>query len=137
MVATTFAADTPLAVTGLVAKYGLAGNWFWWAMAVGGMLTVFLFARLWRRAEVLTDVELIELRYGGRPAAFLRGFRAFYLAIPVNTIIIGWVNFAMLKVLKVTLFGEEANDWLLLGVMVAITAIYSMLSGLWGLPSPT
>lgn len=132
MVATTFAADTPLAVTGLVAKYGLAGNWFWWAMAVGGMLTVFLFARLWRRAEVLTDVELIELRYGGRPAAFLRGFRAFYLAIPVNTIIIGWVNFAMLKVLKVTLFGEEANDWLLLGVMVAITAIYSMLSGLWG-----
>ena len=65
MVATTFAADTPLAVTGLIAKHGLAGNWFWWAWAFGGMLTVFVFARLWRRAEVLTDVELIELRYSG------------------------------------------------------------------------
>src|SRR5215471_18527005 len=77
MVATTFAADTPLAVTELVAKHGLAGNWFWWAWAFGGMLTVFVFAKLWRRAEVLTDVELIELRYGGAPAAALRGFRGF------------------------------------------------------------
>ena len=76
MVATTFAADTPLAVTGLVVKYGVAGNWFWWAMAIGGMFTVFVFARLWRRAEVMTDVELVELRYGGKPAAFLRGFRS-------------------------------------------------------------
>ncbi|MFH0793142.1 MAG: sodium:proline symporter, partial [bacterium] len=65
MVATTFAADTPLAVTGLVIKYGLAGNWFWWAFALGGMLTVFIFARLWRRSGIITDVELTELRYGG------------------------------------------------------------------------
>src|ERR1700693_1940758 len=78
MVATTFAADTPLAVTGLVASYGIAGNWLWWNMLLSNLLTVFFFARLWRRAGVLTDVELAEIRYGGRPAAFLRGFRALY-----------------------------------------------------------
>ena len=76
MVATSFAADTPLAVTGLVAKHGIAGNWFWWAFAFGGMTTVFVYARLWRRAGVMTDVELIEIRYSGKPAAFLRAFRA-------------------------------------------------------------
>jgi solute:Na+ symporter, SSS family len=132
MVATTFAADTPLAVTSLVVKYGLAGNWFWWAFAVGGMLTVFIYARLWRRAEVLTDVELVELRYGGRPAAVLRGFRALYLSIPVNCIVMGWVNFAMLKVLKVTLLGNEMNDWVILFFCLGITGLYTMLSGLWG-----
>ena len=100
MVATTFAADTPLAVTGLIAQNGLAGNWFWWAFAFGGMLTVFVFAKLWRRAEVLTDVELIELRYAGRPAAFLRGFRAVYVAVVVNSFVIGWVTQAMLTVLR-------------------------------------
>ncbi|MGC8739857.1 MAG: sodium:solute symporter family protein [Candidatus Sumerlaeaceae bacterium] len=132
MVATTFAADTPLAVTGLVVKRGLAGNWLWWAFAVGGMLTVFLYARLWRRAEVLTDVELIELRYGGKLAAFLRVFRAVYLALPINSIIIAWVNFAMLKVLKVTLVGESVSDWTLLAIMLGITGFYTMLSGMWG-----
>lgn len=132
MVATTFAADTPLAVTGLVIKKGLAGNWLWWAFAVGGMLTVFLYARLWRRAEVLTDVELIELRYGGKLAAFLRGFRAVYLALPINSIIIAWVNFAMLKILKVTLVGEAISDWTLLAIMLSITGLYTMLSGMWG-----
>ena len=76
MVATTFAADTPLLVSGLVATQGIAGNWIWWSMCLSGMLTVFFFARYWRRAEVLTDVELAELRYSGRPAAFLRGFKA-------------------------------------------------------------
>jgi len=76
MVATTFAADTPLAVTDLVANHGIAGNWLWWNMVMSGLLTVFLFARFWRRAEVLTDVEFTELRYSGRPAAILRGFRA-------------------------------------------------------------
>ena len=81
MVATTFAADTPLVVAGLVAKYGVAGNWLWWNGAFSGILTVFFFSRLWRRAGVLTDVEFAELRYGGRPAAVLRGFRALYLAI--------------------------------------------------------
>src|SRR5512132_1127516 len=98
MVATTFAADTPLAVTGMVASYGVAGNWLWWSMVMSNVLTVFFFARLWRRAEVLTDAELAELRYSGRPAAWLRTFRALYLALPVNLIIIGWVNLAMVKI---------------------------------------
>lgn len=133
MVATTFAADTPLAVTGLVAKYGLAGNWFWWSMALGGMFTVFVYSRLWRRAEVLTDVELIELRYGGRPAAFLRGFRSIYLALPINCIIIGWVTGAMLKVLKFTILdSDDANDWMIILICLAVVGVYSTLSGLWG-----
>ena len=103
MVATTFAADTPLVVAGLVAKYGVAGNWLWWNGAFSGMLTVFFFARLWRRAGVLTDVEFAELRYGGRPAAVLRGFRALYLALPINLIIMGWVTRAMVTILQITL----------------------------------
>jgi Na+/proline symporter len=132
MVATTFAADTPLAVTGLVVKKGLAGNWLWWAFAVGGMITVFLYARLWRRAEVMTDVELIELRYGGKLASFLRGFRAIYLALPINALIIAWVNFAMLKVLKITVVGEGISNSKLLTIMLTITGLYTMLSGMWG-----
>ena len=103
MVATTFAADTPLAVTGLVARDGIAGNWIWWNAALGSMLTVFFFARLWRRAGILTDVEFTELRYTGRPAAILRGFRALYLGLPINCVIIGWVNLAMAKILSVTM----------------------------------
>src|SRR3954469_24417977 len=97
MVATTFGADTPLVVTGIVFRYGIAGNWLWWNMAACGMLTVFVYARLWRRAGVMTDVEFAELRYAGAPAAFLRAFRALYLGIPINCIVIGWVNLAMLK----------------------------------------
>ena len=103
MVATTFAADTPLAVTGLVAIYGISGNWLWWNAGLGTMLTVFFFARLWRRAGITTDVEFVELRYTGRPAAFLRGFRALYMGLPINCLIIGWVNLALAKVLSVTL----------------------------------
>src|ERR1700757_4710541 len=103
MVATTFAADTPLAVTGMVARNGIAGNWLWWNSVASGMLTVFLFARLWRRSGVMTDVEFAELRYAGRPAAFLRGFRALYLGIPINCIILGWVNLAMVKILMLIL----------------------------------
>src|SRR5688572_13616221 len=103
MVATTFAADTPLVVTGLVAAHGVAGNWLWWNMVMSGMLTVFFFARLWRRANVMTDVELAEVRYSGGPAAFLRGFRALYLAIPINLIILGWVTRAMIKILTIAL----------------------------------
>ena len=137
MVATTFAADTPLAVQGLVAEHGLAGNWFWWAFALGGMITVFLFARLWRRAEVLTDVELVEIRYGGRPAAFLRGFRSLYVALLVNSIVIGWVTGAMMTVLKYTVFSgtrleSGGGDWLLILAMLGVVAVYSTLSGLWG-----
>ena len=129
MVATTFAADTPLAVTGITAAHGLAGNWFWWSLLFSGMLTVFYFARLWRRAGVLTDVELTELRYAGRPAAFLRGFRAVYLGVLMNCLIMGWVNLAMVKVLKVTLGIEKLEAVLL---CLVVTAVYTTIAGLWG-----
>src|SRR3954470_10376323 len=122
MVATTFGADTPLVVTGLVYKYGVAGNWFWWSFALSGMLTVFFFARLWRRAGVLTDMEFAELRYAGKPAAFLPGFRALYLALPVNTIIMGWVNLAMAKVLELTLGIHKMNAVMF---CLAMTVIYA------------
>jgi len=132
MVATTFAADTPLAVTGLVARFGIAGNWLWWSMLMSGMLTVFFYARLWRRAGVLTDVEFAEIRYAGRPAAFLRGFRALYLGIPINLVIMGWVNLAMVKILQ-TIFGLDKGPALVavFGMML-VTALISTLSGLWG-----
>lgn len=129
MVATTFAADTPLVVAGLVAKYGVAGNWLWWNGALTGILTVFFFARLWRRAGVLTDLEFAELRYGGKPAAVLRGFRAVYLAIPVNLIIMGWVTRAMVTVLQITL---DINPWTAAILLFGVTAAYTIFSGLWG-----
>jgi solute:Na+ symporter, SSS family len=129
MVATTFAADTPLAVTGMVAEHGIAGNWLWWNMVMSGILTVFFYARLWRRAEVLTDAEFAEIRYSDRPATFLRGFRAIYLALPINLIIIGWVNLAMVKILSVTV---GLDPWVSLFILFIVTALYSTLSGLWG-----
>ncbi|MCI0348068.1 MAG: Na+:solute symporter [Acidobacteriales bacterium] len=128
MVATTFAADTPLVVTGMVYKNGIAGNWLWWNGALSGMLTVFFFARLWRRAGVLTDMELAELRYSGKPAAFLRGFRALYLALPINTIIIGWVNLAMAKILELTLGVSKLHAVMF---CLAFTLLYTTISGLW------
>ena len=129
MVATTFAADTPLAVTEMVARNGVAGNWLWWSMLASGMLTVFFFARLWRRARVMTDVEFVELRYSGKPAAFLRGFRALYLGLPINLIIMGWVNLGMAKVLSGTL---GLAKWQALALCLGITFLYSILSGFWG-----
>jgi len=132
MVATTFAADTPLVVTGMVARYGIAGNWLWWNMAASGMLTVFVYARLWRRAGVMTDVEFAEVRYAGKPAAFLRGFRAVYLGIPINCIIIGWVNLAMMKILEVTLGLDQIHALYALIAMLLFTAFYTTLAGLWG-----
>ncbi|UCH09611.1 MAG: Na+:solute symporter [Fidelibacterota bacterium] len=146
MVATTFAADTPLAVTELVAKNGIAGNWLWWNMLFGGMLTTFFFARLWRRAGILTDVEFTELRYSGKPAAFLRGFRALYLGLLMNLVIMGWVNLAMVKILSVmfpglTFFGIKAISLLgfefpaallWVGMIMLVVAIYSSMAGLWG-----
>ena len=132
MVATTFAADTPLVVTGLIYAQGIAGNWLWWSFLLSGMLTVFFFAPLWRRARVLTDMEFAELRYAGRPATFLRGFRAVYLAFPVNTIIMGWVNLAMAKILALTL-GLTTTRQQLTGVFccLALTLAYNAVSGLW------
>lgn len=134
MVATTFAADTPLAVTELVGQSGIAGNWLWWNMLIGGMLTVFFFSRLWRRAEILTDVEFIEFRYSGKAAAVLRGFKAVYLGVFMNTIIMGWVNLAMIKILT-GMFPEYVNAEnaiLFVGACMLLTAFYSALSGLWG-----
>jgi SSS family solute:Na+ symporter len=132
MVATTFAADTPLAVTGMVATGGIAGNWLWWNFVASGMMTVFFYARLWRRSGVMTDIEFSEIRYSGKPAAFLRGFRALYLAIPINCIILGWVNLAMVKIL-VLILGVTRDEALLIVLgMIALTSFISTLSGLWG-----
>ena len=132
MVATTFAADTPLVVTGLVALGGIAGNWLWWNMVASGMMTVFLYARLWRRSGVMTDIEFAEIRYSGKPAAFLRGFRALYLGIPVNCIILGWVNLAMVKILVIVLGVSRVQALGIVIGIIALTSFISTLSGLWG-----
>jgi len=139
MVATTFAADTPLVVTGLVSQHGVAGNWLWWNMLMSGMLTVFFFARLWRRAHVMTDVEFAEIRYSGRPAAALRGFRALYLAIPINLIILGWVTKAMIKILTISLGLRDVSvlgmnvsgEVIAVGICFIITVAYSAGAGMW------
>lgn len=132
MVATTFAADTPLAVTGMVARGGIAGNWLWWSFVASGMLTVFFYARLWRRCGVMTDIEFSEIRYSGKPAAFLRGFRALYLGIPINCIILGWVNLAMVKILMLVLGVTRFQALLIVLSLIAMTSLISTLSGLWG-----
>ena len=146
MVATTFAADTPLAVTELVAQRGIAGNWLWWNMLFGGMLTVFFFARLWRRSNIITDAEFVSIRYSGKAANFLRGFRAVYIGIFMNTVVMAWVNLAMVKILKVMFpdllfFGISGFDFigihfsahlLAVAALMVFVAIYSSLSGLWG-----
>ena len=132
MVATTFAADTPLWVTEVIAQHGVSGNWLWWNMLIGGMLTTFFFAKLWRRAEVVTELEFIELRYSGKPAAFLRGFKSVYMGIFLNAIVIGWVNVALASILKVFFdIPDEIVIWVIAGAMVFV-AIYSTLSGLLG-----
>jgi Na+/proline symporter len=132
MVATTFAADTPLAVTELVAKNGIAGNWIWWSYAFGGLLTVFFFAKLWRRAGIMTEAEFAEIRYSGKPARFLRGFRALYLGLLMNIVIMGWVNKAMISIL-VGMFNVPETEviFYVFGAMLLV-AVYSALSGLWG-----
>jgi solute:Na+ symporter, SSS family len=139
MVATTFAADTPLVVTGLVSAHGVAGNWLWWNMLMSGMLTVFFFARLWRRANVMTDVEFAEVRYSGKPAASLRVFRALYLAIPINLIILGWVTRAMIKILTISLGLRDvqiggttvSGEVIAVGICFIITMAYSVAAGMW------
>ncbi len=132
MVAATFAADTPLAVTGLVATQGIAGNWLWWSLLFSGMMTVFFFARMWRRAEIITDVELVELRYAGKAAAFLRGFRALYFGILMNCLIVGWVNLAMEKILVTVLGITRFQAILVIFGIIALTSFYTFISGLWG-----
>ena len=127
MVATTFSTDTPNLVTDLVRRNGVSGNWAWWAFLLTGMLTVFVYARLWHRSGVLTDIEFYELRYGGKAAAFLRGFRALYLGLVFNVLVMGAVSLAAIK------FGEIVlglPGWLTLLVACSITLAYSILGGL-------
>jgi len=132
MVATTFAADTPLAVTEMVNNHGISGNWLWWNMLIGGMLTTFFFANLWRRANVLTELEFIELRYSGKAAAFLRGFKSIYLGLFLNTLIISWVNLALITILQVFFdIPDHQIIWFVAGAMI-IASFYSTLSGLLG-----
>ena len=124
MVATTFAADTPLLVAGLVYTQGIAGNWIWWAFLPSGMMTVFLFARLWRRSGLMTDVQFAEMRYSGKPAAFLRGFRAIYLGLLMNCLILGWVTKAMINIVGTTL-GPTMQSWHLLSIASsALTRVF-------------
>jgi Na+/proline symporter len=154
MVATTFAADTPLVVTGLVYSQGISGNWLWWGFLLSGMMTVFLFARLWRRSGLLTDVQFAEIRYSGKPAAFLRGFRAIYLGLLMNCVILGWVTKAMTSIVATTFAGTplltnvgsfmtahfgtvwSGNDGAALAIcvffLIPFTGLYVSLGGLWG-----
>jgi Na+/proline symporter len=147
MVATTFAADTPLAVTELIAQKGIAGNWLWWNMLFGGMLTVFFFARLWRRSNILTDAEFVAIRYSGLQAKILRGLRAVYIGVFMNAVVMAWVNLAMVKILKVMfprllIFGLEeisilgvtlSSHLIVVGLLMLFVALYSSISGLWGI----
>ncbi|PQJ27851.1 sodium:solute symporter family protein [Rubritalea profundi] len=129
MVATTFSTDTPNLVAGLVREKGVAGNWGWWGFLLSGMLTVFVFAKLWRRSEVMTDVEFYELRFSGKSAAFLRGFRSLYLGLVFNVLIMGAVSLAVVK------FGEivlGVPGWQTLLVAGLVTLAYSSLGGLKG-----
>ena len=129
MVATTFAADTPLAITEFIRGPGIWQNWFWWNLLMGALLGVFLFSRLWRRANVLTDNELLEIRYSGKPAAFLRAFKAGYFAILYNFIVMGWVINAMASVVSVML---NMDKWTAVWLCVIIALVYAILSGFWG-----
>ncbi|HMQ87653.1 MAG TPA: Na+:solute symporter, partial [Flavilitoribacter sp.] len=127
MVATTFSADTPNLVTGLVRESGVAGNWGWWAFLLTGMLTVFVFAKLWRRANVMTDIEFYELRYSGGAAAFLRGFRALYLGLVFNVLVMGTVSLAAVKFGGIMLGWP---GWQTLLIAGSITLAYSAFGGL-------
>jgi len=129
MVATTFSADTPNLVTDIVRTNGVSGNWVWWAFLLTGMLTVFVYAKLWRRSEVLTDLEFYELRYGGKGAAFLRGFRALYLGVFFNVMIMASVCLAGIKIGSVMLGLSPAQTLL---IAATVTVLYSSLGGLKG-----
>lgn len=139
MAATTFSIDTPLYVAGIVGNRGIAGNWEWWSFGVAHIVMIYVFARLWRRSEIVTDAELIELRYGGRMAAILRATKAFLFAVPINCIGIGYAMLAMVKVIDALQiwqsWGIPASDslklWSVIGVSVFVL-IYAGFSGLWG-----
>lgn len=131
MVATTFAADTPLAVTEIIRTQGISGNWIWWYMAVSGFVTVFFFSKLWKRSGASTDLELIQIRYSGKEAEFLRGFKAFVIGLLLNLVILGWVNLAMLKIIPV--FFPSINSSLVLVFLLLFGVIYTAIAGLRGI----
>ena len=144
MAATTFSIDTPLYVAGVVGSRGIAGNWEWWAFGVGHVALIYIFARLWRRSEIVTDAELTEIRYGGRPAAILRAIKAFLFAVPINCIGIGYIMLAAVKVIGAlqlwealgvasgdTLLGVDPKLLTIVGVS-GLVLLYAGLSGLWG-----
>jgi SSS family solute:Na+ symporter len=139
MAATTFSIDTPLYVCGLVAQRGVAGNWEWWSFGLTHVVMIYIFARLWRRSEIITDAELTELRYGGKPAALLRATKAFLFAVPINCIGMGYALLAMVKVIDALDIwgslgidpGANAKLWSVVGVSVLVL-IYAGVAGLWG-----
>lgn len=132
MVATTFAADTPLWVAEEIYKKGISGNWLWWNMLIGGMVTTFFFARLWRRAEVLTELEFLEIRYSGKVVNFFRSFKSVYLGVFFNAVIIGWVNAAMIKILMVFFQIDFNTAFIAVVGLMILVGIYSTISGLLG-----
>src|SRR5512143_3892390 len=129
MVATTFSTDTPNLVTNMVRENGVANNWLWWSLLLTGMMTVFFYARMWRRSRVLTDLEFYEIRYSGRAAGFVRGFRSIYLGLLFNCIIMASVNLAACKIAAV-LFGLER--WQTLLLVGVLNVVFAAHSGLWG-----
>ena len=139
MAATTFSIDTPLYICGVVATRGISGNWEWWSFGVAHLVLIYIFSRLWRRSEIVTDAELTELRYGGRTAAILRATKAFLFAVPINCIGIGYAMLAMVKVIDALELwqslgvepGENLKIWSVIGVS-AFVLLYSGFSGLWG-----
>ena len=140
MAADTFGSDTPLYVAGVVRTHGVAGNWQWWCFAFSGLLSVFLLAPLWRRTEATTDVEFVEMRYGGRPAAFLRGFKAFLLAVPFNCLLVGGMPLLAMAKILVTMSGGDlapgSDDaaWakaVAIGAALGSVLVYATVSGLW------
>ena len=139
MAATTFSIDTPLYICGVVASRGIAGNWEWWSFGISHIILIYIFARLWRRAEIVTDAELTEMRYGGNTAAILRGIKAFLFAVPINCIGIGYAMLAMVKVVDALELwqslgfspGENGKIWSVIGVSLFVL-LYSGFSGLWG-----
>lgn len=154
LIATSFAADTPLAISGLVARGGISGNWMWWSQIVAWTLAVAFFAKLWRRTGLLTDAEFIELRYGGQSGAFLRGFKALYVSLIFSTGTLAWVMLAMQKIVDVAIgepawiapleksvaaylgMSAESIDlwkWFVLIALFMVATVYTVLSGFWGI----
>src|SRR5688572_28207315 len=129
MVATTFSTDTPNLVTDLVRQGGVSGNWVWWAFLLTGMMTVMFYARMWRRSGVLTDLEFYEIRYSGKAASFVRGFRAVYLGLVFNCVIMATVNLAAAKIASILLGWEM---WQTLLICAVLNIVFAAVSGLWG-----